>query len=227
MSTMVDINSNDYHDFVIKNGRLVGEFEQMYQKSKEIPWHQNEQEDWLDIRITIQLLKEYAPFDCICDFGCGLGYFLDILRKNIGRPGSKLIGYDISPTSLEKAKKLIPDIEPHELDLMKNNEIRHKEDKICGKRLFAIRGALWYVFPDMENVVENIGNRTAEGDFFLVGQNFPPLDSDFVGKDIIPTPDSIITWFNKYFCPIKTIWLENKISEGNDNWFIGVFLRMA
>jgi hypothetical protein len=68
---MVNINSNDYHDFVIKDGRLVGEFEQMYVKSSDIPWHQDEQEDWLDVRLTVQLLEEYAPFDYICDFGYG------------------------------------------------------------------------------------------------------------------------------------------------------------
>lgn len=37
------IDSTDYHDYVIKEGKLIGEFEQMYQKSDGVPWHQNEQ----------------------------------------------------------------------------------------------------------------------------------------------------------------------------------------
>jgi hypothetical protein len=39
------IDSKDYHDYVIKGGVLVREFEQMYQNSTNIPWHQDEQAD--------------------------------------------------------------------------------------------------------------------------------------------------------------------------------------
>ena len=221
----MNINSTDYHDFVIKNGKLIGEFEQMYQKSEGIPWHQDDQDDWLDIRLTTELLKEYAPFDYICDVGCGLGYILDILKRNVGKSGSQLVGYDISPTSLVKAKEIFPDIETHKLDLMKSNEIRQAENKTCEKRLFVIRGTLWYVFPNMKNVIDNIRSLTTEGDLLLVSQNFPPLVSKFVGKDVIPTPDSIISWFGKYFKPIKSVWVEDHLSDGNDNWFIGIFTR--
>ena len=34
--------SKDYHDYVIKNGDFVGKFEDMYQNSSDIPWHQDE-----------------------------------------------------------------------------------------------------------------------------------------------------------------------------------------
>jgi|TARA_B100000315_G_scaffold178802_1_gene167474 hypothetical protein len=40
-----EIKSDDYHDYVIKDGRLIGEFEQMYKNSRDIPWHQDRQED--------------------------------------------------------------------------------------------------------------------------------------------------------------------------------------
>jgi len=105
---VIEINSNDYHDFVIKNGKLIGEFEQMYQKSKDIPWHQDKQENWLDVRLTIELLKDLAPFDSLWDFGAGLGYFLEILRKYLGNSKCKIIGFDISKTACVKAKKLFP-----------------------------------------------------------------------------------------------------------------------
>ncbi len=38
----MNIDSTDYHDYVIKNGKLIGEFEQMYKNSAGIPWHQDE-----------------------------------------------------------------------------------------------------------------------------------------------------------------------------------------
>ena len=222
---MVDIDSSDYHDFVIKNMRLVGEFEQMYRKSKDIPWHQDKDENRPDVRLTIEFLREHSPFDYICDFGCGLGYFLDILRRSIGASGCRLVGYDISPTALKKGREVIPDAEFRQLDLMKENESTDKDERRGEKRLFAIRGVLWYVFPGMTNVVKNIGERTKEGDLLLVSQNFPPLETDFVGKDVIQDPDAIIKWFGEYFSPLKTMQLDDKVSEGNDNWFVGTFLR--
>lgn len=62
-------------------------------------------------------------------------------------------------------------------------------------------------------------------DLLLISQNFPPLDSKFVGKDIIPNPESIIDWFSDSFIPLRTIWLQNRISQSNDNWFIAIFQR--
>ena len=101
---MVEINSNDYHNFVIKDGKLVAEFEQMYKKSKEIPWHQNEMENWLDIKTTIQILNGCGCFEYFFDFGCGLGHFLDIIKKHLGSENCKALGYDISQTCCKKAK---------------------------------------------------------------------------------------------------------------------------
>ena len=36
--------SKDYHDYVFRDGKLVGEFEAIYQNSEGVPWHQDEQE---------------------------------------------------------------------------------------------------------------------------------------------------------------------------------------
>ena len=87
------------------------------------------------------------------------------------------------------------------------------------------RHALWYVFPKINNVARNINSMVNRGDYFLVSQNFPPLSSNFVGKDIIPDPQVILDLFSGYFKPLKTVWLEDKISDGNDNWFIAIMQR--
>jgi len=47
-----------------------------------------------------------------------------------------------------------------------------------------------------------------------------------VGKDIIPEPKTILDLFCNFFKPLKTVWLEDKISDGNDNWFITIMERM-
>lgn len=220
---MTDINSTDYHDFVIKNGRLIGEFEQMYRKSKDVPWHQDEEREWLDVRLTIEMLREYSPFDCICDLGCGLGYFLDALKHNLGEPGCRSIGCEISPTCRKKAEVLFPESEFIAFDLRKK-----KKAVVCRrskKNLFSLRSILWYVFPHMKEVAENLAYQTEKNDFLLVSQNFPPLASDFVGKEVIPGPEAIIRWLDSYFKPVKTFFLEDRCSDNSDNWFVGIFVR--
>lgn len=135
-----------------------------------------------------------------------------------------VIGYDISPTCYKEAQEIFHNMDFYVLNLMKCNK-KDQYKKGQAKRLFTLRGTLWYVFPSMVNVVKNIANLSENGDYLLISQNFPPLESNFVGKDTIPNSESIIEWFKDYFIPLKTIWLEDMISKGNDNWFIGIFLR--
>ena len=124
---MTIINSIDYHDYVIKDVQLIGEFDQMYRNSQAVPWHQDKQEDKLDIRLTLELLKEYSPFDYICDLGCGLGYFLDQMKRILGLETTRLVGYDISPACCKKGKSLFSKMDFHELDLMAINHVISKK----------------------------------------------------------------------------------------------------
>ncbi len=71
--------SNDYHDYVFRNGKLIGDFEEMYQNSSGIPWHQDQQDNWIDVRITKEILADIGSFDEIHDFGCGTGHYLGLM----------------------------------------------------------------------------------------------------------------------------------------------------
>ena len=227
---MVEVNSDDYHDYVIKNGKLIGEFEQMYCKSRTTPWHQDEQENWLDVRVTIELLKKFGPFELISDFGSGYGYFLKQIAQYCSTGDNTFLnGYDVSKAACTKGHLIFPNITFEQFDLMAEHadfELEEKRSKVDSKALFMLRGTLWYVFPEINNVVRNIGSIVKRRDYFLVSQNFPPLSSDFIGKDIIPNPQAIIDLFSISFKPLKTIWLEDKISGGNDNWFITIMERL-
>lgn len=82
----------------------------MYQKSSDVSWHQDLQVEWLDVRLTLELLKDFGPFDEITDFCCGLGYFLNHLGERLGLKDVVLRGSDVSKTCCEKANSLFPDI---------------------------------------------------------------------------------------------------------------------
>jgi SAM-dependent methyltransferase len=217
--------SKDYHDYVFRNGKLVGEFDAMYQHSEGVPWHQDEQEDWVDIRLTVEMLKDLGQFDEIHDLGCGLGYYLSLIRDSLGSKDCQAFGYDISPTACEKARTLFPAFSFNTLDLtaVAERPAARRRAQSAVRRLFLIRGTLWYVFPRLANVVNMIRSMMAEGDQLLVVQNFPPLENSFVGKDILPNHSALIQHFASCFLAVRHIWYQDTLKSANDNWFIGLF----
>jgi SAM-dependent methyltransferase len=219
--------SKDYHDYVFKDGRLVGQFEAMYRHADGAPWHQDQQTDWLDIRLAIEMLRGDAPFARIHDFGCGLGYYLDLLGRALGTRDCRFSGSDISPTACAKAKELFPHATFGVQDLMAPPSASQSAEAGRGheKALLSFRGSIWYVYPQIENVVANIAAAAGASDTLLVVQNFPPLNSTFVGKDVMPDPQSLVRWFSSSFQCTRSIWSEDLQSAGNDNWFLGLFKK--
>ena len=92
-----------YQDYVIKDGKLVGEFEQMYQDFSD-PWDQTTREkDRTEKKIAIHLLSKIKAKKII-ELGCGLGHY----TNEISQAGFHTLGVDISPTAIEKGKHTFP-----------------------------------------------------------------------------------------------------------------------
>lgn len=220
------IKSTDYHDYVFRDGKFVGEFEDMYRNSATTPWHQDEQADWMDVRLTREMLRDFGAFDEIHDLGCGTGHYLDLIIKQCLVPEGKGYGYDISATACEQAHHAFPHRTFTVLDPTEqtgNNNQRTTDNGQQPARLFMIRGTLWYVFPKLATVIDNIRNRMACGDRLLVVQNFPPLQNSFIGKDVIPNHLALIEHFSRHLAVDRYVWYEDTMKAANDNWFIGMF----
>ena len=203
----------------------MGEFEEMYRNSAVTPWHQDEQENWIDVRLAKEILQDLGRFHQIHDFGCGTGHYLDLMAKHSLATNGKSYGYDVSATACEKAANFFPNSSFSVLDLTQgttNNEQRTTNNE-QPTRLFMIRGTLWYVFPKLTTVIENIANRMHYPDRLLVVQNFPPLHNAFIGKDVLPDHFALLRHFSSYFDVDRHIWYEDRMKAANDNWFIGLF----
>lgn len=91
-----------YQDYVIKNGQLVGEFEDMY-RDHEDPWKQMASSDLTPDRAvalsTIRRLVRAGAVTRVLEIGCGLGLF----TQQISETGAQAFGTDISSTAIEKA----------------------------------------------------------------------------------------------------------------------------
>ena len=190
-------HSKDYHDYVFRDGRLLGEFEAMYQHSDGVPWHQDDQANWVDVRLTVEMLKDLGPYDEIHDLGCGLGYYLALMHDRLGSKNCLAFGYDISTTACSKARTRFPAFKFGRLDITATAGpvtalSTAQSDR---QRLFIVRGTLWYVFPRIADVVRGIRSMMSKNCRLLVVQNFPPLESSFIGKDVLPDHFALIREF--------------------------------
>lgn len=215
-----DIDSTDYHDFVFRDGRLVGEFDQMYRKAAEVPWHQDRVAEQLDVRMAVESVRHLGPYGRVLEVGCGLGYFAEVLRRQLAP--SSVLGVDVSPAAVDRARALHPEVGFAVLD------IGDPGAALPGTfDLVTIRGCFWYLFPRLEAVVANLHRCCAPGGILLVAQNFPPRDSQFVGKDVLPDPDALAARFAGRFQAVVRTWMQHAAAAGgNDDWLL-LALRRA
>lgn len=71
-----------YHDYVIKDGKFIGEFEKMYQEHPD-PWLQSEQPNQAARAAGIQFLKKHEIKN-IVEAGCGFGYYANWIFQETG-----------------------------------------------------------------------------------------------------------------------------------------------
>jgi trans-aconitate methyltransferase len=93
-----------YHRFVFNDGKLVGDFESLYEAEavEEFDsWHQDD----LRRRSEIVNLLRSREFASVIDVGCGKGALLSQARAD------RVVGIDISPTALETARERLPHAE--------------------------------------------------------------------------------------------------------------------
>ncbi len=89
-----------YQDYVIKDGKFVGEFEQMYRDFDD-PWEQTTREDdALEKLIALELVRMHG-YRRVLEIGCGYGEF----TAKLARVSESVLGVDVSegdvPTVVE------------------------------------------------------------------------------------------------------------------------------
>lgn len=96
----------DYHDYVIKDGKFIGNFEEMY-KNCENPWKQKNILGSYSKLCSVTSLYRIQPKK-VLEVGCGLGFFANFLKRML--PGTEIIGMDISQSAVDKARGQFPDM---------------------------------------------------------------------------------------------------------------------
>lgn len=213
----MDIDSDDYHDYVFRDGKLVGQFEQMYKKAKNVPWHQDQIVTEFDVKLVKLLVQLRAPYSTILDVGCGLGYFANELAEL----GSQVYGIDVSPTAIQRLTEAFPLAQARAFDITVDRQTDRLFPDTSVFELVVCRALFWYVFPSISQVVRNVSSWVGLRGYLLIHQNFPPLASNFVGKEVIPSPDHLLRYFmdtNCFELLYANTFHDHGKGKGNDNW---------
>lgn len=138
------VKYSKYQDYVIKDGKLVGEFEQMY-KDFDDPWEQSEKENHAsDKSVCINLVEAFGRNNVI-EFGCGFGQLTDRLRKIC----PNTIGLDISQTAIKKAMKRYPKCD-FRISKFPNFDLLRSLQPDC----IVMADITWYVLDDLDRFLE-------------------------------------------------------------------------
>lgn len=194
-------NSTDYHDYVFKDGRLVGEFDAMYRNSNETPWHQDESAFAFFSTMTLTILHS-VQFSRFLEIGCGLGYFTRRIQESMRGSGAAervFFGADISAHAVEQARRAHPQIDFFELDILDDASVDRALERMGGPvGLLLSKEVLWYVTDHIEKFVENAKRLTGDSGRLYISQSFPDV-AEYYGKNVFQSPAQMGEFFSDRF----------------------------
>ncbi len=191
---------SDYHDYVIKDGKFIGKFEEMYSDC-ENPWFQKEDAEVSYSRHdTIHTINRFGLKNVI-EVGCGLGYFTNLLQKGCG--DSKIVGVDISETAVKKAKEKFPEIDFYQGEVKDLDTIFDLEqyDGIVFAEI------LWYILDDLDDVLEKLKKKF--NGILIINQVFYHGEQKY-GRDYFTNQQELIEY-------IKSPVLVKNFSDDTDH----------
>jgi len=167
--------SRDYHDYFLRDGKYVGDYEGMYRFSAVPPWHQDETAFRWYSQVVLAMARDHAPYRSILEVGCGLGFvtvqlqpFLEPQAIRLGRPGAKpslndvgIDAFDISPTAIAKASRLHRGVNFYVDDIT-----REDFNPLRRYHLVVVKELFWYVIHCMKDVIRRLNRSFAPAGFF-------------------------------------------------------------
>lgn len=136
-----------YHDYAIKDGKLIAKYEEMYQKFDD-PWIQSTQPNKYSRSMAIINIKRFG-IKSIVEYGCGLGYYADWVHRETGIIPRSI---DISPSAIAKAKVKFPHLNFEVGNIMDLDLIENKESVDC----ILLADIMWYILDSLDEINEKL-----------------------------------------------------------------------
>lgn len=173
-----------YQDYVIKDGKFVGEFEKMYQECDN-PWHQMEEANISYSRAdTINSIHRFK-LRHVLEAGCGLGYFTAYLAEHCHNVC--ITGMDISDTAIKKAKSNFPQLTFVQGDLSNlDGKMLERYDGIVFSEI------MWYILDNLDSILKKIKD-VLRGGTLIVNQTFYKSVQQY-GREFFTNQDEMIRY---------------------------------
>ncbi|MES2910643.1 MAG: class I SAM-dependent methyltransferase [Pseudomonadota bacterium] len=173
-----------YQDYVIKDGALVGDFEQMYVDHAD-PWEQTTREEFASEKaVALNLIRKVGA-KRVLELGCGFGHY----TAKIEALGVQVLGVDISPTAVAKAESLHPACSFQTGDILDFDIYRQfKPD------LIVMAEITWYVLDKLDAFLEFLRAEMPDVHLIHLLNTYPPGVQQY-GKDKFTNLPEIMAYF--------------------------------
>lgn len=188
------MTKNSHNDFVIKNGTLIGDFENLYQ-SFDDPWSQSKFSDELDAQRALifnscrRIRKEFH-LNRVVELGCGFGIFADFLRRD----GFAAVGIDIADSAINRARDEHPETIFIQGDIGDFERIEQFDPEI-----YLMMEITWYVLDQIDSFIDKLKLKAAaqEKPIFLIHllSTYAPGEQQY-GKEMFTNLDEILCHFS-------------------------------
>jgi len=189
-----------YQDFVIKKGKFIGKFDEMYKFHKD-PWNliKNNQKNhqinyYLIFKFCKDLKKKIKKKKIkILEVGCGYPQIFDELKKK----GFDVYGIDISKTVIEKAKKKYPKLKNK---IFHSDLLNEKTLKKIKPDIYIMSDISWYVLPKIKKFIRKI-KKIKKNTYLIHFLTMYDKKKQGYGKNFFYNLKGIKKYFNlKYLC---------------------------
>ena len=148
-----------------QTGSFRGEFEPMYQDIDD-PWGCEAGKSSLNNQVFLDIIfNTNQPFKKILDIGCGLGGLLNTIKSR--NNGGHVLGLDVSPTAIRKAKEKYPN-----LDFLCQNILKQELHE-SNFDLIVLSEVLWYILEDLPLFISRVSNMMPIQGLLAIHQYFP------------------------------------------------------
>lgn len=195
-----------YQDYVIKDGKFVGKFEEMYQKFDN-PWKQLDEVNNSYSRLNTILSLQKLAATSVLEVGCGLGAFTNYLSNAL--PDIRIVGMDISQTAIEKARSSYPELQfmigsLKEIECFKTGE-GYDFDVIILSEI------MWYILQDLDEIIEKLKRYFSEK-YLIVNQTFYKGQQEY-GREYFTNLNEMFEYMKMNVVGYTTSYLvENEVS---------------
>jgi ubiquinone/menaquinone biosynthesis C-methylase UbiE len=204
--------NHNYQDFVIRDGKFIGEFEEMYNRCTD-PWgYKVIGSDNIDHKTILEfcdyVLKKKIKKIKVLEMGCGLG----ILSNQLAKKGFKTFAFDISKTAIYKASKKYKNKNLNFFVSDFDNYVKFKKIK---PDIYILSDISWYVLPKLKKFISFFKKKSNPA-YLIHCLAIPKIQK--YGKNYFQSEKTILNFFNlniiatanlKYFEEDKKKPLEN------------------